>query len=173
MDKSIVIHVNGGVAEVASNPFEVPVVIIDFDNSRELPDLGTSDANIICPKCKHAGSQLEWNAATHDDFSGGDPDAVFVRIQHATAGTEFTCAYCYQTSTTEEIGLTPIEPLESESSAVENPDDLKCPKCLSDAENVSGAFVEAGEWDGKSYELEVNVHRYRCRNAECAKEFFF
>ncbi|OMF76792.1 hypothetical protein [Paenibacillus glucanolyticus] len=168
MNNKIVIHISGIDADIARNPLDIPVVIIDFDNYAELPNMGAENAMIQCPKCQHNGSQFKWNAATCD--SSGDPDTVDTRIQNAEPGSQFTCPYCFEPSTTEELGLIPTE---STTPATEkNQSYLICPKCLSVAENIGGAFVESGEWDGKRYELEADVHRYRCRNWKCGREFF-
>lgn len=110
MNSTIVIHINGGVADIVNNPEESPVVVINFNNYATLPNMGMDNEIIQCPKCQHNGSQIDWNTATCDDF-GGDPDTVFTRIQDAEADSQFTCAYCYETSTTEELGLIPAKPL--------------------------------------------------------------
>lgn len=167
MNKNIVIHASGGVADIVRNPLEIPVVIIDFDNYAALPNMGSDDAMIECPKCLENGSQVIWNAATWDFI--GDPDT---RIQNAEAGSQFTCAYCYESSTAEELGLIPNESTVQTPATEKNQSNLKCPKCVSDAEHIDGAFVESGAWDGMRYELEADVHRYRCRNSECGSEFF-
>lgn len=170
MNNKIVIHISGMDADIARNPLDIPVVIIDFDNYADLPNMGADNAMIKCPKCLKNGSQVIWNAATWDFF--GDPDTVNNRIQNAEPGSQFTCAYCYEPSTAEELGLVPNESTIQTPATEKNQSDLKCPKCLANAENIGGAFVEAGEWDGKRYELEADVHQYRCRNSECGREFF-
>ncbi|MBD7970328.1 hypothetical protein [Paenibacillus gallinarum] len=171
MNNTLVIHINGGVTDIVNNPEESPVVVINFNNYATLPNMGMDNEKIRCPKCQHNGSQIDWNTATCDDVSG-DHYTVFTRIQDAESESQFTCAYCYETSTTEELGLKPVEPLDNAHATDENSDDLKCPKCLSHAENIGSGFIESGEWNGKNYEMEKSVDQYRCGNTECGKEFF-
>lgn len=71
--------------------------------------MGATDAFINCPHCGTNGSQFEWNVATADDF-GVDSDTVFTRIQQPELESFFTCAYCYEISTTEELGLLSSSP---------------------------------------------------------------
>lgn len=113
---------------------------------------------------------MDWNVATCDD-SGG-PDIAFTRIQHAEAGFQFICAYCYEVSTTEELGSIPTEPTAVAPGPEKSSDDLKCPKCQSDTQTIGSGYIESGEWDGENFELEGSVHQYSCLNPKCRKEFF-
>lgn len=116
MESTIVIHVKSGVAEIANNPEEQSIVVIYFDKYATLPNMGDQNALIECPKCQHHGSQFDWNVATCDDFCDY-PGTHFTRIQNAESGYYFTCAYCSETSTTEELGLIPVKPAKDPSAA--------------------------------------------------------
>ncbi|WP_426455367.1 hypothetical protein ACP26L_35895 (plasmid) [Paenibacillus sp. S-38] len=39
---------------------------------------------------------------------------------------------------------------------------IHCPRCSKVAKAISEAFVEEGEWDGKSYAIEQTVQKYEC-----------
>jgi hypothetical protein len=170
MNNSIVIHLRDGAVDIASNPTEESLVVIDFNKYAALPNMGSKHIMIECPKCQQSGSQMDWNVATCDDFGG--PDTDFTRIQHAEADFQFTCAYCYEVSTTEELGSIPTEPEVEAPDPEKSSDGLKCPKCLSDIQHNGRGYIEFGKWNGTSYELEGTVHQYSCLNPTCSKEFY-
>jgi DNA-directed RNA polymerase subunit M/transcription elongation factor TFIIS len=94
-----VIHVSGGVADLAYTTPNIEVYILDFDNAKEYEDMGSYKFKYKCPSCLHSSAQFEWNAATVDTFG---PEAI--RIQHAT-DEEFTCPRCYEDNLFYEIEM--------------------------------------------------------------------
>jgi hypothetical protein len=88
----VVVHVSGGVADIAYATMGAEVYILDFDNYREEEDMGDKNNSRACPHCKRDGSDFEWNAATIHDY-GND----IVRIQNTENSNElYTCAFCFE-----------------------------------------------------------------------------
>lgn len=102
----VVIHVSGGVADVASIHGNVEVKILDFDNFREIEDMGRDAIHsITCPNCKRDGSVEEWNAATILALTGSDEGEGIPRIQSAGKDDIFFCAFCFETSKASELAI--------------------------------------------------------------------
>jgi hypothetical protein len=100
----VVVHVSGGIADVASIQGGVEVHILDFDNFNETMDMGREFVHpITCPHCKRDGRVEDWNAATILALTGSDEGEGVVRIQSAGEDDEFYCAYCFEPSKASEL----------------------------------------------------------------------
>lgn len=151
MLNGIVIHIYGGDIEMIRNPHDDPYFYLYLDKYKNLSNPGSDHINVYCPKCEISSSQALWNKATCEFFHEGDITKDFTRIQHATDGSSFTCAYCFNVSTTQEL----------------NP---KCPFCTCDVKNTGSTVIMKN--DSKESLSDNTVTRYECLNLDCSREFY-
>lgn len=99
----VVIHVSGGVAEIATAPSDIEVVILDFDSFEGRNELGSKKDKHRCPKCYHESSTFEWNVAT-EQVVGEGVTLMHVHVHGGEfAEPEFTCPVCFESSSCSEI----------------------------------------------------------------------
>lgn len=106
---TVVVHVSGGNAEVASQSENVEVFILDFDNYRDGnteiemgSEYWSQSKGYPCPSCHRYGSEFEWNAATDHmlQFHVKPREGfVFEPIQHCDDhDNPYVCAFCFDTN---------------------------------------------------------------------------
>lgn len=98
-----VIHLSGGVAEVVAAPNKQDVVILDFDNYKDMGDMGSDKVKHRCPSCIETSTEFEWNAATI--YEWGDIITPMQKTKKLLEDTYFvppswwyTCPRCLKAS---------------------------------------------------------------------------
>lgn len=93
----VVIHVSGGVANVASVQGDVDVHILDFDGFAGIEGEHNLSKEVKCPHCGREGSVDEWVVATLltlNDVLEDDP----VQLDAFQKDADLYCAYCLEPS---------------------------------------------------------------------------
>jgi hypothetical protein len=100
MNAKVIVHVTGGVADVAYATPGITAVVLDFDNyhngNEPISDMGSENNGHLCPICQRGNSEFEWNAAT---LYKNDNDPNLTPIQaEVNPESMFTCCFCFEES---------------------------------------------------------------------------